>query len=66
VPLWDTNVTGAVSPDNWRPSLMVPAPVPYGGWNVLGNPRVMVQQAFNVTLNGVVVDLNSVAAGFLR
>jgi hypothetical protein len=66
VALWDTDVTGTVNPGTWRPNLMVPAAVPYGGWNVPGNPRVMVQQAFNVSLNGVVVDVNSVAAGFLR
>jgi hypothetical protein len=66
VPLWDTNVTGTFDPTTWVADIDDPVPVPYGGWNSPPNPRVMVQQAFNVTLNGVVVDLNSVAAEFLR
>jgi hypothetical protein len=66
VPLWDTNVTGKVNPNTWTPDVTLPSPVRYGGWNTPTNPRVMVQQAFNVTLDGVVVDLSSVDAAFLR
>jgi hypothetical protein len=66
VPLWDTNVTGKVSSNTWIPDVTAPTPVAYGGWNTSANPRVMVQQAFNVTLDGVSVDLNSVDPAFLR
>ena len=65
VPLWDTNVTGNVNPNTWTPNLAAPAPVSYGGWNTAANARVMVQQAFNVNENGVVVDLDSVSAAFI-
>lgn len=66
VPLWDTNVTGKVDPGAWTLDLNAPVPVTYGGWNTPGNPRVMVQQAWNVVIDGVVVDLDSVDAAFLR
>lgn len=65
VPLWDTAASGNVRPSTWKPSLVAPAPVAYGGWNTPANPRVMVQQALNVSVNGVVVDLDSVSAAFL-
>jgi hypothetical protein len=66
VPLWDTNVTGLAKPSAWAPNVGVPTPVPYGGWNTPANPRVMLQQASNVTLDGVLADLNSVDAAFLH
>ena len=65
VPLWDTAVSGNVDLSTWTPNLAAPAPVAYGGWNTPANPRVMVQQAFNVSVNGVAVDLDSVSAAFL-
>ena len=65
VPLWDTAASDNVNPRTWRPNLVAPAPVAYGGWNTPANPRVMVQQAFNVSESGVVVDLDSVNAAFL-
>lgn len=53
VPLWDADVSGD-------------GPVPYGGWNTPANPRALVQQALDVDVDGVVVDLDSVSASFLR
>ena len=50
LPMWDTNVTGTVDSSTWVADMNVPVPVPFGGWNTPSNPRVMVQQAFNVTL----------------
>ena len=66
VPLWDTNVTAAVDPGTWTPDVNAPVPVVHGGWNTPENPRMMVQQAWNVLIDGVVVDLDSVDAAFLR
>jgi hypothetical protein len=66
VPLWDTNVTGTVTLANWSPSLGRPVPIPYGGWNTPTNPRIGVQQAFEISLNGVNVDLNTFDSSFLR
>ncbi|MBP1231564.1 PKD repeat protein [Arthrobacter sp. PvP102] len=64
VPLWDTNA-GSVNYSTWTADYLVPTPVPYGGWNTSTNMRIGVQQKFNQTLNGVVVDLNSFDATFL-
>ncbi|MFC5994838.1 hypothetical protein ACFQE5_11525 [Pseudonocardia hispaniensis] len=66
VPLWETHVTGAVTLENYAATLESPAPVPFGGWNTRRTPRIMVQQAFDVALGGVGVDLNSVDGAFLR
>lgn len=66
VPLWDTNVTGRVTLSNWVPSLNTPTPVAYGGWNTATNPRIAIQQAFEINLNGVNVDLNTFDANFLH
>lgn len=66
VPLWDTNANPAVDPATWAPDINSPTPVAYGGWNTVGNPRIMVQQRFEATVGGVLVDLNTVQASFLR
>ena len=66
VPLWDTSVTGSVTLDTWSPGLVQPPPVAYGGWNGPGNPRALVQQAFEVDIGGVLVNLDSVSSSFLR
>lgn len=66
VPLWDTNVTGNVRLDTWSPRLDLPSPVAYGGWNTPANPRVLIQQAFEVDVDGVLVNLDSVKSSFLR
>ena len=66
VPLWDTDVTGDVDPHTWSADITAPTPVAYGGWNEPGTSRVIVQQAFDVTIDGVLVDLDSVDATFLR
>jgi PKD repeat protein len=64
VPLWDTNA-GSVDYSTWSADYLMPTPVPYGGWNTSTNMRIGVQQKFNQTLNGIVVDLNSFDATFL-
>lgn len=64
VPLWDTNA-GSVNYSTWTADYLTPAPVTYGGWNTATNMRIGVQQKFNQTLNGVVVDLDSFDATFL-
>jgi hypothetical protein len=64
VPLWDTDVTGAV-PAGFTPNLNSPAPVQYGGWNTSANPRVGIQQGFDVNLDGVIVDVSSFSSAFL-
>lgn len=66
VPLWDTDANPAVDPATWTANLNSPTPVTYGGWNTAGNPRIMVQQKFEATVGGVLVDLNSVQNSFLR
>jgi hypothetical protein len=58
IPLWDTNVTGAVSAD-FAADIDSPEPVQYGGWNTSDNPRIGIQQGFNTTLNGVIVNVSS-------
>jgi hypothetical protein len=64
VPLWDTNVVGSV-PLSFAPNIGSPPPVQYGGWNTAANPRVGIQQGFDVSLNGVVVDVSSFSLAFL-
>ncbi|WP_175417272.1 PKD domain-containing protein [Arthrobacter sp. 24S4-2] len=64
VPLWDTNA-GSLNYSTWTADYLMPTPVPYGGWNTSANMRIGVQQKFNQTLNGIVVDLNSFDATFL-
>lgn len=66
VALYDTNVTGKVTIDNWVPSLDSPKPIPYGGWNTATNKRVALQQAFDVMVDGYSVDLNTFDASFLK
>lgn len=66
VPLWDTDTSLAVSLRTWVPSLYSPTPVLYGGWNTPSTMRKGTQQAFEVQLNGVAVDLSSFDASFLR
>jgi hypothetical protein len=65
VPLWDTNARN-VNLSTWAPNINAPTPVAFGGWNIPTNPRVIVQQAFEVNIGGVKVDINSVRADFLR
>jgi len=65
VPLWDTNAA-EVDPAGWAPNIDSPPAEPYGGWNTGGSPRVIIQQAFEVDLDGVRIDLNSVRADFLK
>jgi hypothetical protein len=66
VALWDTDVRPGFSLGTWTPNVLSPAPAVYGGWNTAANPRVLVQQAFEVVVNGVSVDISSVAASFLN
>lgn len=65
VALWDTDVRPGFSLSTWTPNVLAPAPTVYGGWNTAANPRVLVQQAFEVVVNGIPVDVNSVASSFL-
>jgi hypothetical protein len=65
VPLWDTDVRPGFSVSRWTPSVLAPALTVYGGWNTAANPRVLVQQAFEVVVNGVSVNVTSVAGSFL-
>lgn len=62
VPLWDTD-TSAPHPlelvDAFRADLQHPTPVAYNGWNTPANPRIGVQQAFEVVIDGIPVDLNA-------
>jgi hypothetical protein len=64
VPLWDTDAR-SIRYSRWVPNVNSPTPVQYGGWNTATNPRKIIQQAFEVTVGGVKVDLNSVRADFL-
>jgi hypothetical protein len=66
VPLWDTNARRSVNYNRWIADYLSPTPVAYGGWNTPTTMRVGVQQKFNQSLNGVVIDLNSFDAAFLR
>jgi hypothetical protein len=65
VPLWDTNARN-INYKRWIADYLSPTPVPYGGWNTPTNMRVGVQQKFNQSLNGIVVDLDSFDATFLQ
>jgi hypothetical protein len=65
VPLWDTNARRSVNYNRWIADYLSPTPVAYGGWNTPTTMRVGVQQKFNQSLNGVVIDLNSFDATFL-
>jgi hypothetical protein len=65
VPLWDTNVQN-VNLGTWTPNTEAPTPVSFGDWNTPTNPRAIVQQAFEIRIAGVNVDINSVRADFLR
>jgi hypothetical protein len=65
VPLWD----GDARPEahsKWVSDVLSPPPVAYGGWNTFWNMRIGVQQAFEYTMHGVPVDLNSFDGSFLR
>ena len=64
IPLWETNARN-ISPSTWTPNTNAPTPVAFGGWNTLTNPRAIVQQAFEVNIAGVKVDINSVRQDFL-
>lgn len=66
VPLYDTNVQGKVTIDNWVPSLTKPAPIPYGGWNTATNKRVALQQGFDVMVDGYLVDLNTFDESYIK
>jgi len=65
LPLWDASAT-AMAPKKTAGNLLAPHPVQYGGWNTASNMRVGVQQAFEYTLHGVKVDLNSFSSAFFR
>jgi hypothetical protein len=66
VALWDTDVRPGFSLSTWAPNVFSPAPTVYGGWNTPANPRALVQQAFEVVVDGVSVDISSVRASFLK
>ena len=66
VPLWDTDTSLPRDINTWLANILSPTPVQYGGWNTSTNMRKIVQQAFNITIGGIVVDINSVDASFLR
>lgn len=66
VALWDTDTSLASSIDLWGPDLLTPTPVRYGGWNTTGTMRRGVQQAFDVVVDGVTVDVSSFDPSFLR
>jgi hypothetical protein len=65
VPLWDTDVRN-IDYSVWVADFLSPSPVAYGGWNTPTTMRVGVQQKFDHSLNGVVIDLNSFDAGFIK
>ena len=65
IPLWDTDAT-ELDPARWAPNIDSPPADHYGGWNTDSNPRVIIQQALEVNLDGVRIDLNSVRADFLK
>lgn len=67
-PLWDTNEDSTLDYNVWKnnPDFLAGPPSPYGGWNVDGNYRVGSQQKFDVTIDGVLTDLNSFDQAFLR
>ena len=65
LPLWDADPR-SFDFTQWIPDHLAPLPVAYGGWNIAGNMRVGIQQKFNQDLGGILVDLNSFDASFLR
>lgn len=65
VPLWDTD-TRSTSLGSWLPDVFSPYPAQYGGWNTAATMRRGVQQAFDVVVDGVTVDLSSFDAAFLK
>ena len=65
VPLWDCDARPEAHRE-WAGDILSPAPVAYGGWNTHGNMRVGVQQAFEYSMRGIAVDLNSFDETFLR
>lgn len=66
VPLWDTDTSSPPSLSTWLADLFSPPPVAYGGWNTAATMRKGVQQAFEVPVDGVAVDLDTFDASFLR
>lgn len=66
VALWDTDTSSPPSLANWAPDLFSPAPVVYGGWNTAPTMRKGIQQAFEVPVDGVAVDLDTFDASFIR
>lgn len=65
VPLWDVDAEGAHWPIGFGPTLDDPKPVTYGGWNTAANPRVGLQQTWDLIYQGINVDLSSFSAAFL-
>ena len=68
VPLWDTDTSMPITPktmDAAGTDLQHPRPVAYNGWNTPANPRIGVQQAFEVVIEGVAVDLNAFDLGLI-
>jgi hypothetical protein len=65
LPLWDADPR-SFDYAQWGADHLSPTPVAYGGWNTSENTRVGVQQKFNQDLGGIVVDLDSFDAEFLR
>ncbi len=66
VPLWDTDTGRHMASLSSAPSLVSPAPVKYGGWNAASTMRKGVQQALEVSIGGIAVDVSSFDGGFLR
>ena len=68
LPLWDTNAGSATSqnPATYTPNVLLPKPVPDGGWNVAGNMRIGIQSTFETVYQGKHIDCNSFSADFLR
>ncbi|OBA72606.1 hypothetical protein A5641_08060 [Mycobacterium sp. 1554424.7] len=66
LPLWDAETHDAHwDPATYTPTLAVPAPVAYGGWNVPHNVRVGLQQTEDAYLGEVNINISSFAADFL-
>ena len=64
LPLWDAHTDPGWTPDS-PADVSRPTPVPFGGWNTPTNRRVGVQQAKEITFDGMVVDVNSFSSDFL-
>ena len=65
IPLWDTN-DSQFNYSSWEADYLQPEPIEYGGWNMVDNMRIGVQQQLEYTLNGVNIDLNSFDMRFLK